>query len=224
MPGSRSSGGPQRWLRGSRREPPDATLAARAAEGDSAAFEQIFRRHQTRLLAYCRHTLADANDAEDALQQAFIAAHRSLRTAGPPRELRPWLYAIARNCCRDIRARRPSDLHLSAELPLAGLSDPVREREDLRELLHDVAALPEQQRTALLLAELEGMPHRSIAAIIGCPEAKVRALVYQARSTPLAGSWPRRWCAGGSRRASCGARRGAWPPRWCSEGGPAPGG
>lgn len=180
-PGAGTVGRLRRW-----REPSDDDLGARAAGGDQAAFAEIFKRHSARLLAYCRHSLGDPEDAEDAVQQTFIGAHRALLANGPPRELRPWLYAIARNCCRDIHARRRPHLELSEGPALAGLGDAVYQREDLRALLLDLGRLPEQQRSALLLAELEGMPHRAIATVIGCSEPKVRALIYQARSALLA--------------------------------------
>lgn len=68
----------------------------------------------------------------------------------------------------------------------AGLSEQVRWREDLRELLAGITRLPEDQRSALLLAELEDLDHREIAEIVGCPVNKVKALIYQARSTLIA--------------------------------------
>ncbi len=196
MAGSHGSGvGQRRRQIGRRREPSEGDLAVRAAAGESLAFEQIFTRHHARLLAYCRHSLGDPVDAEDALQQTFVAAYRSLRANGAPEELRPWLYAIARNCCRDLHSARGPVLMPDPEPSLAGLGDPVVEREDLRELLDDVARLPEEQRTALLLSTLEDLPYRSIAGVLECPEPKVRALIYQARSNLLAER--------GAREASC---------------------
>src|ERR1700685_3470609 len=76
----------------------DATLMRRMRGGDERAFEAIFKRHHAPLLSYCRHMLASRDEAEDALQQTFIRAHKALSGESPPRELRPWLYAIARNC------------------------------------------------------------------------------------------------------------------------------
>ena len=162
-------------------------LSARA--GDERPFEAMFKRHHAPLLSYCRHMLGDRDEAEDALQQTFIRAHRAMRGGTKPREVRPWLYAIARNCCLSaIAARRPTaplQDHTPA-LAVAGLSEQVRWREDLRELLAGIARLPEDQRSALLLAELEDLSHREIAGIVGCPVGKVRALIYQARSALIA--------------------------------------
>src|SRR6202167_5616578 len=143
----------KRW--GSRLRDNDDALVRRTRAGDERAFETIFKRHHAPLLSYCRHTLGNRDEAEDALQQAFIKAHQALLHGRAPRELRPWLYAIARNCCLSaIAARRPTAPLEDRTPALAGLSDEVRQREDLRELLVAIGRLPEDQRSALLLAEL----------------------------------------------------------------------
>ncbi len=165
----------------------DATLARRTQAGDEQAFAAIFERHHAPLLAYCRHMLGNRDDGEDALQQAFIKAHRALLRGTAPRELRPWLYAIARNCCLSaIAARRPTAALEDRTPALAGLSDEVRRREDLRELLDGIGRLPEDQRSALLLAELDDLSHQAIATVVGCPVSKIKALIYQARSALIA--------------------------------------
>ena len=165
----------------------DDALVQRMRAGDAASFEAIFKRHHQPLLSYCRHMLGDPDEAEDALQHAFIRAHKALMGGSPPRELRPWLYAIARNCCLSaIAARRPA-IELGDRAPsLVGLSDELRAREDLRELVADIARLPEDQRSALLLAELDDLSHQAIATVVGCPVSKVKALVYQARTALIA--------------------------------------
>jgi len=165
----------------------DAVLVERLRAGEQGAFEVLFRRHYPPLLSYCRHMLGNQEEAEDALQQAFIRAHRALLEGSPPRELRPWLYAIARNrCLSAIAARRPT-AELGNQTPaLVGLSERVHEREDLRELVADISRLPEEQRSALLLSELDDLSHQEIAGIVGCEVSKVKALVYQARSTLIA--------------------------------------
>src|SRR5579862_7446434 len=141
----------------------DAALSRRAQRGDPDAFEAIFKRHHAPLLSYCRHMLGNRDDGEDALQQTFIKAHRALLRGTAPRELRPWLYGIARNCCISaIAARRPNaplEDHPSA---LDGLSEQVLEREDLRELVHGISRLPVEQRSALLLAEIDDLNHQAI--------------------------------------------------------------
>jgi RNA polymerase sigma factor (sigma-70 family) len=166
---------------------PDTVLVRRTREGDGGSFETIFKRHHAPLLSYCRHMLGGRDEAEDALQQAFIKAHRALLGGSAPRELRPWLYAIARNCCLTaIAARRPTAQLEDRTPALGGLSEEVRRREDLRELVAGIGRLPEDQRSALLLAELDDLPHQTIATIVGCEVSKVKALIYQARSSLIA--------------------------------------
>ena len=165
----------------------DATLVQRLQAGDEGAFETIFKRHHAPLLSYCRHTLGNRDEAEDALQQAFIKAHQALLHGTAPRELRPWLYAIARNCCLSAITARRATTRLEEHTPaLAGLSEEVHGREDLRELVAGIGRLPEDQRSALLLAELDDLPHQAIATIVGCEVSKVKALIYQARTALIA--------------------------------------
>ena len=84
----------------------DEQLAARAGNGDAAAFEALYDRHHAALLAFCRHMLGNREDGEDALQQAFVRAHRALVAGRAPDKLRPWLFAIARNRCLTLLAAR----------------------------------------------------------------------------------------------------------------------
>jgi RNA polymerase sigma factor (sigma-70 family) len=165
----------------------DAALVRRMQTGDERAFEAIFKRHHAPLLSYCRHTLGNQAEGEDALQQAFIKAHQALLGGTVPRELRPWLYAVARNCCLTaIAARRPTTPLEEHTPALAGLVEEVHRREDLRELVAGIGRLPEDQRSALLLAELDDLDHRAIATVVDCEVSKVKALIYQARSALIA--------------------------------------
>ena len=161
----------------------DRRLAALAATGDEPAFEAIFERHHRGLLSLCRHLLGSLEEAEDALQHTFAAAYRQLVEREPPEHLRAWLYATARNRCLDVlRTRRelPTELRTAAT---AGLAEEVERRSDLRELVDDIGRLPEDQRAALVMSEIEELGHAEVAEVLGCPRDKVRALVYQARSS-----------------------------------------
>ncbi len=175
----------------------DERLAALVARGDATAFEAIYDRHHAALLAFCRHMLGNREDGEDALQQAFVRAHRSLAGGRLPDAVRPWLFAIARNRCLTVlAARREAGVPLEDVEPgFDGLADEVQQRAELRELVGDLAGLPDDQRGALVLAELGDLSHPEIAQVIGCPAAKVKALVFQARSSLIADR--------DARRASC---------------------
>ena len=166
----------------------DGRLAELAATGDERAFEVIYDRHHRALLGFCRHMLGSQDEGEDALQQTFLRAHRSLLAQGAPEELRPWLFAIARNRCLSMLASRKA-----AAVPVEDV-DPATDglvagaecRADLRDLLGDIARLPDDQRSALVLAELGDLSHAEIARVIEVPTAKVKALVHQARTRLIA--------------------------------------
>jgi RNA polymerase sigma factor (sigma-70 family) len=175
---------------GSRRvvELDDERLAALVRSGDDGAFEVLYERHHPSLLASCRRILGNREDGEDALQEAFMRAHRALRTGRPPDAVRPWLFAIARNRCRTMLAarREPATPIDELEPGFDGLADDVRTRADLRELVADLGQLPDDQREALVLFALGDLSHAEIAATIGCRAGKVKALVFQARTTLIA--------------------------------------
>jgi RNA polymerase sigma factor (sigma-70 family) len=166
----------------------DERLVALVRAGDEGAFEALYDRHHPAILGFCRHMLGTRDEAEDAVQHTFLAAFRDLVRDEKQIELRPWLFAIARNRCVSLlRARRQHVAIELAEPAIDGLAATVERREDLRELLADLARLPEDQRAALLLAELGALDHAGIATVLGCPREKVKALVFQAR-TSLAAS------------------------------------
>ena len=152
----------------------DERLAALVAKGDATAFEAIYDRHHAALLAFCRHMLGNREDGEDALQQAFVRAHRSLADGRLPDAVRPWLFAIARNRCLTVlAARREAGVPLEDVEPgFDGLADEVQQRAELRELVGDLAGLPDDQRGALVLAELGDLSHPEIAQVIGCPRGQ----------------------------------------------------
>ena len=165
----------------------DRRLAELAAEGDERAFAVLYDRHHRALLGFCRHMLRSGGEAEDALQQTFLRAHRALVTHGPPTDPRPWLYTIARNHCRTLLATRRDELPVDAAAPQAvGPGEQVQMRADLRAVVADVERLPDDQRAALVLAELADLSHEQIGDVIGVRPGKVKALIYQARSTLIA--------------------------------------
>ncbi|MDP8967240.1 MAG: RNA polymerase sigma factor, partial [Actinomycetota bacterium] len=169
----------------------DDRLVAQIRCGDGPAsrnaFEVLYDRHHRGVLAFCRHMLGSPEEAEDAVQHTFSAAYRALLRDDRKIALRAWLYAIARNRCLSMLAARREQVALDdvdGVLPATrGLAQEVEQRDDLRELLADVQRLPEDQRAALVLAELEALSHKEIADILGVPPSKVKALVFQARES-----------------------------------------
>jgi RNA polymerase sigma factor (sigma-70 family) len=162
----------------------DERLVGRVRTGSEQAFAVLYERHHRGILSFCRHMLGSREEAEDAVQQTFANAYRALVTSDSEINLKPWLYRIARNQCISLLRARRNESELSDEEPaLAGLSDEVAQREQLRDLLRDLAALPVDQREALVLAELHDNSHVEVAAILGCEREKVKSLVFQARSS-----------------------------------------
>jgi RNA polymerase sigma factor (sigma-70 family) len=161
----------------------DDRLVEQIRRGNDIAFEVAFERHGAGILAFCRHMLGSREDAEDAVQHTFAAAHRDLQRGAERKiALRPWLYTIARNRCLSVlRARREQAAELE-DVPTEGLSDEVERRAELRELLGDMRELPEDQRAALLLSEAAGMSHGEVAEVLGCETGSVKGLVFRARS------------------------------------------
>jgi RNA polymerase sigma factor (sigma-70 family) len=161
----------------------DERLVERVRHGDGVAFEILYDRHHRGILAFCRHMLRSADEAEDAVQHTFIAAYNDLqRDTGRDIRFKAWLYTIARNRCLSILRARREQASDDIELTVDRLSDDVQHRADLQALLGDIAGLPEDQREALVLSEVGDFSHADIAAVIGCEAAKVKSLVFQART------------------------------------------
>jgi RNA polymerase sigma factor (sigma-70 family) len=163
---------------------PDDKLVDRIRGGSEQAFTVLYERHHRGILSFCRHMLGSREEAEDAVQQSFANAYRSMLGSDKEINLKPWLYRIARNQCISLlRARRHDSMLGDDEPSLAGLSDQVAQRDELRHLLEDLAGLPVDQREAIVLAELHDNSHVEVAAILGCEREKVKSLVFQARSS-----------------------------------------
>jgi RNA polymerase sigma factor (sigma-70 family) len=165
----------------------DERLVEMLRGGSETAFEALFDRHHRGVLGFCRHMLGSVEEAEDAVQHTFLAAYRELAASKKPIVLRPWLYTIARNRCLTVlRTRSRQAVGELEDPPTEHLATEVERRHDLRALLLDVACLPDEQRAALVLSELGDMPHEEIAEVLGCRREKVKALVFQARSSLIA--------------------------------------
>jgi RNA polymerase sigma factor (sigma-70 family) len=165
----------------------DSRLVALTREGRAAAFEVAYDRHHRAILSFCRHMLGDLEEAQDAVQHTFLAAYNSLIGSDKPIHLRAWLFTIARNRCYSIlRSRREQPSGDLSEALTEGLATQVQRRQDLRDLIVDLQDLPDEQRAALVLAELDSLSHQEIGDVLGVPRDKVKALVFQARESLIA--------------------------------------
>jgi RNA polymerase sigma factor (sigma-70 family) len=163
----------------------DERLIALTRRGHHAAFEVLCSRYQSRLLAFCRHMLSSKEDAEDVLQEVFTAAFNAVLADDRPINVRPWLYRIARNRSLNHLRRATAtgvdsmDIHF-AENGIS-TSDKVLRRESFHELIADVHGLPETQRTALLLREIDAMSYDQIAQAMDTTVPSVKSLLVRAR-------------------------------------------
>jgi RNA polymerase sigma factor (sigma-70 family) len=168
----------------------DERLVSRLRGGDSRAFEAIYDRYERPIRSFCRHMLGQPEDADDAAQHTFLAAYRELVGSDKQIDLRPWLFTVARNRCRTLLRARYRGMAFSepmaCEPSVEGLGVEVERREHLRDLMRDIARLPEDQRAALLLTQLETLRHDEVARVLDVPAEKVKALVFQARSSLVA--------------------------------------
>ena len=165
----------------------DDELVALLRAGHPQAFAAIHERYRARLLGYARRVLRGAHhDAEDVVQDAFARAHAALLADARPVALHAWLYTIVRNRCIDElrRAGRPVELAEWAEPAPAEHSDPAvrfAEREEVQALVADIARLPERQRVALVLRELEGLSYEELAGALHITIPATKSLLVRAR-------------------------------------------
>ncbi|MHB1469680.1 MAG: RNA polymerase sigma factor, partial [Solirubrobacteraceae bacterium] len=163
----------------------DERLIALVRRGQHAAFETLVARYQSRLLAFCRHMLSSKEDAEDVLQEVFAAAFNAILADERDIHVRPWLYRIARNRSLNHLRRATAvgvdsmDVHYAE----GGIStgEKVLKRESFRQLLADVQELPETQRTALLLREIDALSYEQIAEAMETTIPSVKSLLVRAR-------------------------------------------
>jgi RNA polymerase sigma factor (sigma-70 family) len=165
----------------------DAHLVALIREGRANAFETVYNRHHRAILSFCRHMLGSVEEAEDAVQHTFLAAYNDLISSQKQIHLRAWLFTIARNRCYSIlRARREHPVADPDEPVTEGLAAQVQRRQELRDLVLDLRQLPDDQRAALVLSEMDALSHAEIGDVLGVPRDKVKALVFQARESLVA--------------------------------------
>ncbi|WP_437570256.1 RNA polymerase sigma factor [Sorangium sp. So ce542] len=162
-------------------------VAARVAGGDDAAFRQIVEHTRAPMYRLAARLVGDLAEAEDALQEAFVDAYRALREGryDGRSKVETWLYRIVTNACLDALRRRrgaPREARGSqAEPRFDGLVS-AEARVALRELDALLAALPPQERAALVLVAVEGLPAKEAAAALGCSEGAVEQRLVRARA------------------------------------------
>ena len=161
---------------------PDGRLVSLVRDGYESAFEEIFRRYGAALRSYAA-SIVPAQRADDVTQDAFTKAYLALRGTDKEIQLRPWLYRIVRNTAlTSIRDEPKPGVELD-EARAAGLSpeEVAEQREEIDRLLSGLRELPEPQRAAIVMRELEGLSHEQIASSLGLSGGAVRQSIYRAR-------------------------------------------
>jgi RNA polymerase sigma-70 factor (ECF subfamily) len=170
---------------------------ARCKNGDERAFEELVRKYQQTVLNLVFHHLGHQTDAEDTAQKIFIKVYFSLDRFDNKRPFFPWLYRIILNQCYDeLRHSRRQRVHTFTDLSLHEVetierlmnkadpgSDAGEERKELHALLHKLLdQLPEKQRTAVILRDLEEVPYDRMAEMLGWTEQAARLKVFRGRA------------------------------------------
>ena len=162
-----------------------ATEVEAPRPADGAVAGALYARYSERIYRYCLSRLRSREEAEDATQTTFLNAFRGLQRGVTPELEQAWLYKIAENVCltrvrtntRRRRVESPTDLEPLQEFVAA----PQREGDELNGISDALAALPEQQRRAILLREWQGLSYREIAAELGISQGAVETLIFRAR-------------------------------------------
>ena len=164
------------------RAQPDRRLVSLVRDGYENAFEEIVRRYGKPLGRYAA-AIVPSHRAEDVTQDAFSKALLALRGTEKEIELRPWLYRIVRNTAlNDLRDQPPATAQLHEGID--GVESPAEaaeRREEITELMERLRDLPEPQRAAIVMRELEGLSHEEIAAALGLSGGGARQTIYRAR-------------------------------------------
>jgi RNA polymerase sigma-70 factor (ECF subfamily) len=178
----------------------DRELMAAHVAGDPDAFAELVRRHSGRLWAVALRTCGDAEEAADALQDALVAAFRSAATYRGDAAVTTWLHRVVVNACLDRMRRNRTRPTVPLPEQERELSNRVAEQVDEHaatetriDVLHALEALPEHQRVALVLVDMQDLSVAEAAELLGVPEGTVKSRCARGRmalATMLGGGNP----------------------------------
>jgi len=182
-------------------EPSDASLVARAQDGDASAFESLVKRHIRAAHAVAFAVLGENADADDAVQDGFLSAMQHLDSCSPAEKFRAWLLTIVRNRAFDLKRRGRVRTVEMLEEGTAQTHEPspleMAERSELNaQLSAAIGTLTDTQREVLMMHDVEGWKHADIAGLLGLAESTVRVHLLHARRrlrTQLLAVAPNAW-------------------------------
>jgi len=166
------------------------TLVRRTLAGETAAFEQIVLRYERRVMTLSLRVLRGADDAQDATQEVFLRAFKYIHRLDLRKPIEPWLMRMTVNVCRDIARKKLRRHHSFSEIPAVD-ADPKDESKDpyagfaweqQRQMLwRALEGLPEKERMAVILRDVEGFTTSEVAEILGSSEGTVRSQICRGR-------------------------------------------
>ena len=169
----------------------DEELVSRSVSGDHDSFNQLVVRWQRPIFALAYRVIGHEEDARDICQETFLRAFRGIKGFKGEAKFSSWLYRIALNLCRDKnRSAQRSPLNkvsddvdvldlAPADVAGSSLEDQVGWSELGNEVSRAMMTIPDEQRTAIVLKEYQGLTFREIADFQGCPVSTVKTRVYQ---------------------------------------------
>lgn len=196
-------------------EPDDAALLRRHVDGDPDAFSALVRRHQDRMWAVALRTTGNAEEAADAVQEAMVKAFRSAERFRGDSAVTTWLHRIVVNACLDLLRRkkaRPSvpleDHDRAGALADAPTTDPAVQRERQLDVLTALQELPDDQRAAVVLVDMEGYSVAEAAEVLDCAPGTVKSRCSRGRDrlAPLLSAWGNRTADGDVQATNMSAR------------------
>lgn len=165
-----------------------ARLVRLTLGGDSTAFEPIIRRYETRVMTVAARLLGTRDDARDVAQEVFLRAFKYLHRLDRDKPVEPWLIRITVNVCRDAARARQRRRDTLVDLDTPETIDPSADqyagvaRQQERAILHRALdSLPEKERLAILLRDVEGLSTAEVASILKSSETTVRSQVSRGR-------------------------------------------
>ena len=173
----------------------DKELVKRVQKGDLAAFDMLFSRYQTKIVNLISRYVRDREEVQDVAQEAFIKAYRNLPGFRRDSSFYTWIYRITVNLAIDFRRRAyrgretaldetritPDDAHHTGPRPLATPSQNYDRKELGTRIRRAIDSLPDDQRTAIVLREIQGLSYKEIAETMGCAEGTVMSRLYYGR-------------------------------------------
>ena len=161
----------------------ERALVLAALRGEREAFSELVRTHERRAYAVARAIVVNHEDAEDAVQEAFLHAYRALHRFLPDQAFGAWLHRIVANAALDItRRRKVRDADELPETVASPFRDPAEASELRRRLQEALDTLPARQRAVIVLHDVEGFKHSEIGVTLGIPEGTARSDLHYARS------------------------------------------